>query len=151
MDHFIHKLPMDIVLRILPYTYNPQTKELLEDIRNNYQTKNELFSLYYQLYIVENGDEEPEDKNWLDNDLVAYTNDYNATMYGFVEKHYNIFKRNIFLHGSSIEETKANIDRFVLKLYSKNVTSVINIYLGLLKPHERDEFIRITSTMGVDI
>ena len=76
MDDFIHKLPMDIVLRILPYTYNPQTKELLEDIRNNYQTKNELFSLYYQLYIVKNGDEEPEDKHWLDNDLVAYTNDY---------------------------------------------------------------------------
>lgn len=151
MDDFIHKLPLDIVLYILPYTYKPQKKELLEDIRNYYETKNELFSLYHQLYIIENGDVEPEDKNWLENDLIAYTNDYVATMFGFVEKHYNIFQRNIFLHGSSLEETKENIDRYVMGLDSHQVTFSINIYLGLLKPNERDEFIRITSTMGFDI
>ena len=45
MNKFINRLPLDIVLQIIPYTYNLQNKNLLEDIVNYTQTKKVLFEL----------------------------------------------------------------------------------------------------------
>jgi len=132
---FIKRLPDDIINYIIPYTYNLQCKSLLDDIQNYKIVKMILFELYYYWWIDFVGDDEPEDKHWLFNDLVAYTNDYNATMNGFIDKFYNIWHRNIFL------KTRNEIDVYFQKIERKNVSTQINIVLGLLTPKERDEFV----------
>ena len=132
MKDFIKRLPLDIILRIIPYTYNFQNKNLLDDIINYNKTKIILFERYHQIWIIERQMQYPEqDKNWLINDIFAYANNYNASMYGYIDKFYNIFKRNIFL------QTKEQIDKYVNKLEQKDVIKQINIFLGLLHRPER--------------
>ena len=136
MNQLIKKLPLDIVLRIVPYTYNVQNNNLLNDIYNYTETKITLLALYHQCWIIERQMSDPEeDKNWLINDIFAYANNYNASMYGYIDKFYNIFKRNIFLR------TKEQIDKSVDKLEQKEVMTQINIFLGLLTPLDRVEII----------
>jgi hypothetical protein len=135
MKDLISKLPIDIVLLIIPYTYNLQPKPLLNDIVNYTQTKTALFELYHKCWIVERECPDPEDKNWLINDIFAYSNNYKPTMYGYVDKFYNIFKRNNYL------QTKDKIDKYVNDMENKNVVTQINIFLGLLTVQERNDII----------
>ena len=136
MKDFINKLPLDIVLLIIPYTYNLQDKSLLSDIVNYTESKNILLELYYKCWIIEREMPDPEeDKNWLINDIFAYANNYNATMYGYIDKFYNIFFRNIFL------KSYEDIDKYVYKLENKDVSTQINIFLGLLTIKEREDII----------
>lgn len=136
MKKFIEKLPIDIVFRIIPYTYRLQNKDLLYDIINYKKTKTILFDLYYDFWIVNMHSQTEEDLNWLINDLFSYANDYNATMYGYVDKFYNIFRRNRFL------QTNEQIDHYVFSLEKRDVSTQINIFLGLLKVYERNDIIR---------
>jgi hypothetical protein len=137
MKDLIRKLPRDIVLLIIPYTYNLQPKPLLNDIVNYKETKTTLFELYHKYWIVEIQSPDPEeDKNWLINDIFAYSNSYTATMNGgYIDKFYNIFKRNNYL------QTKEKIDNYVNNMEKKNVVSQINIFLGLLTIQERNEIL----------
>lgn len=91
MNELIDKLPMDIVLHIIHYTYNFQNKHLLDDIKNYSESKTILSNYYYNYWIIFIQSQEPQDKYWLINDLFAYANNYNATMYGYGEEFYNIF------------------------------------------------------------
>ena len=135
MKDFIHRLPLDIFLQIIPYTYNVQNKDLLNDIVNYKETKSLLSELYYNYFIVYAEDEPEEDRNWLVNDIVGYANNDVATMYGYVDKFYTIFKRNIFL------QTEEAIDNYVKTLDEGNVDREINIFLGLLNVNERNDFV----------
>jgi hypothetical protein len=135
MKELIQKLPTDIILQIIPYTYNLQNKNLLNDIINYNKTKTILLELYHNFWIIEMQSQEEEDKYWLINDLIAYTNDYNATMNGYVDKFYNIFKRNFFL------QKNEDIDKYFYNFNNKEVTSQINIILGLLTANEREDLI----------
>ena len=135
MKDFIEKLPLDIILQIIPYTYNVQNKELLNDIISYKETHSLLSELYYNYWIVYAEQEPEQDRNWLINDIFGYANNDVATMYGYVDKFYTIFKRNIFL------KTEKAIDKYVKILDKKNVNTEINIFLGLLQANERDEFI----------
>ena len=76
-----------------------------------------------------------EDKNWLINDIFGYANDYNALMFGYIDKFYNIFSRNIFLRSNE------DIEKFVYNLENKDVSTQINIFLGLLTIKERKDII----------
>ena len=143
LNKFINKLPLDIVLQIIPYTYHLQNKNLLDDIINYNETKTLLFELYHKYWIIERQSLHPEeDKNWLINDIFAYANDYNATMYGYVDKFYNIFKRNIFL------QTNKKIYQYVYHLEKKEVIAQINIFLGLLMMKERNDIITNFATIN---
>ena len=135
MNHFIERLPLDIVVKIIPYTYEIQDKDVLNDIVNYSETKHTLFNLYHRYWIIEMQEEVPQDKNWLSNDLIARANNYKATMYGLDDTFYNIFKRNLFL------KTKAQIDKYFNTLGKKKVDAEINVYLGLFTPNERNETI----------
>jgi hypothetical protein len=135
MKDFIDRLPIDIVLQIIPYTYNIQNKELLNDIVSYKETHSLLSELYYNYWIVYTQEEPEEDRNWLINDIIGYANNDIGTMYGHVDKFYTIFKRNIFL------KTEKAIDKYVKKLDKNNVNTEINIFLGLLQANEREEFI----------
>lgn len=79
-----------------------------------------------------------EYRNWLINDIFAYSNDYNALMYGYIDKFYNIFSRNIFL-----KSNKEMIYQYVYNLEQKDVLTQINIFLGLLTIKERKDIIKI--------
>lgn len=134
MKDFIQKLPIDIILYIIPYTYNLQNKNLLNDIINYKETRSLLLDLYYKYWIIEAQSQDPEeDKNWLINDIIAYANNDKATMYGYVDNFYNIFKRNISL------QTNDNIDKYIINLYKKSAKTKINIFLGLLTIDERND------------
>lgn len=127
----MNKLPIDIVFKIISYTYNFQNKPLLNDIEDYTKSKTLLLELYHQFWVFEMS----EDKNWLINDIFAYANNYNATMYGYIDKFYNIFKRNKYL------QTKDQIDKYVNKLEKKEAITQINIFLGLLTIQERNDII----------
>ena len=143
MNNFINRLPLDIVLQIIPYTYHLQNKNLLDDIINYNETKKLLFELYHKHWIIERQSLDPEeDKNWLINDIFAYANDYNATMYGYVDNFYNIFKRNICL------QTNEKIYKYVYDLEKKEVVTQINIFLGLLTMKERNDIITNFATIN---
>jgi hypothetical protein len=129
--NFINKLPYNIILRIIPYTYNVQKKDLLQDIINYTKMKTQIINLYFHLWIIQRQEPEPEDKNWLINDIFSYANDDNPTMLGYVDKFYNIFKRMIQI------QTNKDVEKYVLLLEKKNVSTQINILLGLLRPNER--------------
>ena len=136
MNKFINRLPLDIVLQIIPYTYNLQNKNLLDDIVNYTETKTKLFELYYKFWMIDIISLDPEeDKNWLINDIFSYANNHYASMYGYTEFFYNIFKRNIFL------QTNKEIDKYVDNLEKKDVLTQINIFLGLLTIKERKDIL----------
>jgi hypothetical protein len=137
MKDFIDRLPLDIVLQIIPYTYNLQDKNLLNDIINYKETRSLLLELYYKYWIIDIQSQVPEeDKNWLINDIIAYANNDKATMYGYVDNFYNIFKRNISLR------TNESIDKYIIHLYKKSAKTKINIFLGLLTIDERNDVIQ---------
>jgi hypothetical protein len=136
MENFIKKLPLDIILQIIPYTYNFQNKKLLFDIKNYKETNTLLLELYRKIWIIDFQSPNPqEDKDWLINDIISYANNYNATMYGYIDQFYNIFKRNIFL------KLNEDVDNYLNYLEEKEVSSQINIVLGLLTINERNEFL----------
>jgi hypothetical protein len=136
MDVLMNKLPRDIVLHIIPYTYQLQNKRLLDDIIDFTRSKTVLFQLYHKYWIIGMQYHDPnEDKYWLINDIHAYANNYKATMYGYVDNFYNIFKRNKYL------KTNEDIDNYVSNLEKKDVSSHINIFLGLLTIKERNNII----------
>lgn len=135
MDDFIKRLPTDIILQIIPYTYNLQNKNLLNDIVNYKKIKSLLLELYRKYWIIDNHQEEQEDKYWLINDIVGYINNDKATMFGYVDFFYNILKRNISL------QTNEAVDIYINKLEEKKVDTQINIYLGLLTANERKDLI----------
>ena len=139
MKHFIEKLPIDIILQIIPYTYNLQNKKLLNDIIHYKKTQTLLLKLYYNYWIIDGQqlDDPDVDKYWLINDIFAYANNHNAIMYGYINNFYNIFKRNISL------QTMEEIDKYVNKLREKNVNTQINIFLGLLTIDERNDFVTL--------
>lgn len=136
MKDFIQRLPTDIILYIIPYTYNLQNKDLLNDIIHYKESRTLLLEIYYNYWIIEAQMQDPEeDLNWLINDIFAYANDDKATMFGYVNHFYNIFKRNIYL------QTIDSIHKYVNKLEEKRVQTQINIFLGLLTIDERNGLI----------
>ena len=155
MKHFIDRLPIDIVFKIIPYTYSLQNKNVLHDIVNFAETKKTLLKLYHS-YWVENNQED-EDKNWLINDIFAYANDYHATMYGYVDKFYRIFERHVCLQNQPQPKTrtqtqtqiqtqsqsteKEKIHKYVDNLEKESVETQINVFLGLLNLKERNDLI----------
>lgn len=135
MITFIQKLPQDIIGHIIPYTYQLQPNVIMNDIKNYKETKELIVSLYYNYWIVNFEEAEPEDKYWLINDLVLFINNDQATMYGYVENFYNIFRRNQYL------QSYESINNYVSNLETKPVDTQINILWSLLIPKERTEFL----------
>ena len=135
MNIHIRKLPEEIVDYIIPFTYQLQNISLLEDIKNFNKTKKIVLELYYNYWIVYFNEEVHEDKCWLINGLIAFFNNYEATMYGYTEKFYNIFRRNQSL------QSNETINNYFSLLEDKQVDSQINILWSLLTPKERSDII----------
>jgi hypothetical protein len=128
----LQRLTKEIIKIILFYSHSFQPKHLLEDIQNVNIVKKELMIMYRQYW-------EYEDMEWLINDIISYSNEYQATMYGYVDKFYNIFLRHIRL------ENILQIEKYIRSLERKKVISQINIFLGLMTVKERNELLQVTN------
>ena len=135
MKKNMDKLPKDIIMKIISYTYEFQSKTLLDDIKDYTNTKDEMLYLYYNFWEVIWGEADNEGNHWLINDIHAYANNYKASMYGYVDKFYNICKRNIFL------KTNQDVDKYIIYLDKQEVKTQINVFLALLTATERNEII----------
>jgi hypothetical protein len=127
------KLPLDLRLRILPYTYTFQSKHLLRDIESYKETKDALLRVYHSYW-------NSEDRDWLINDMIAYANHYKPTMNGYTYQYYSIFRRNTQL------QTMDSIHKYVNRLEEKDVKTQINIVLGLFTVYERTDLVIDLST-----
>jgi hypothetical protein len=129
--------PEDIILHIISYTYSFQNKQLLEDIRNFYETKTIITNFYYDIWSFSSNDPYISQINaneWLINDVLSYMNDHKASMYGYVKAFYNIFRRYPFLQKIKI------INKYMSAFEQKNAKTQFNIVWGLLYPYERNIF-----------
>ena len=139
IEEFVKKLPLNIILHIIPYTYMVQEKQLLDDIHHYNDSKKILLQLYYQYWNVEMRNYFIGKNNylyWLLNDIFAYANEYIPSRNGYNEKFYEIFKRNTRL------VSKQQIDKYIHLLEQKQVSTQINIFLGLLTIKERNDIIQ---------
>jgi len=138
MCDIIRKLPDDLIIRIIPYTYSLQPKELIDDINSYFYRKKMVTYIYYGIWF--DSYEENNDKNWLINDIFAFANDYNPTMFGYKESFHDIFSRNIML-----KKDKDKFNKYIIHLESEKVEKQINIFWGLFTPEEREDFIDIAN------
>lgn len=125
------KIPYHIIQsHIIPYTYNTQPYELLNDIINYVLIKNILKKTYK---TIDNGTE------WLLHDLIDFFNNHQNTMSDSYEcQYYQKYRRLFKLKNAS----NHHLFFFLyLKIPCYDIHRIINIKLGILNPDERFEFI----------
>lgn len=133
MERLVSRLPSDVQQRILSYVSRPQPAYLLDDIHSFVETRQELLQKYHDFWIVHLHMTVPEDRRWLLNDFFYYANHYKPTMFGYSNSFYELFQRGYGI------QTQADVDAFVRKLRKKDVTTQLNIVLGLFTPDQRDD------------
>lgn len=138
MNNNIKKLPIDIVNYIISYTYSPQSKELTNDIKSYFKTKKKVFTYYHNMWF--DNMYEDSDKIWLINDLFSFANDYNPTIFSYVDSFYTIFSRNFML-----KSDYNKIKMYISNLENEKIDKQINIFWGILTPDERKDFIDIAN------
>ena len=161
----LKKMPTDVINIIFSYYYSPQPKELLDDIKNYTKSLNIIEKIYYDFWI---GNWPPafppapgQDKDWLINDIICFANKERATMMGYVDEFYGLWLRFLLEHiwghmnlpersyelllepPNHTEKYRNYIDRFVQGLEKKSSTTQVRFFWGVLKPFERDRFVKM--------
>ena len=134
VQDIIDNLPPELVYKISTYILKPQSKELMYDMRHFFITKEEGMKIYSERYK----DEPNEIINWFVNDIGFYMNEYIPSMYGFIDKYYNIFFRLFKM------KSKKEIVYFIFKMNKLNSETELNIRWGILTPNEREEMLKIS-------
>lgn len=121
-------IPQVIQTKIFSYLYiNP---DLEDDIAQFPIMKEKISNSYKNIFGRQWFD-------WLFNDLYRFQNDFQPTMYGYVENFINIWKRLPFFNGDLIAyHNKTNIN-------DNNVMNRINLMLAIMTPAERSNFYEI--------
>ena len=130
-----NKLPKELIYIILPYTHQPQSKELTQDIRNFHESKQILLESYRNCFVYIWQENEPADKEWIINDLYGYYNRGATINSGYVNEFYDLFFRKFNML------TKEQVNKYITILDNKSLDTQINIFLGLLNFKERNDFI----------
>jgi hypothetical protein len=128
----MNKLPTDILNRIITYTYTPQNKNLLEDIRDYYESKAYILSRYSKKTPF-NDDSNME---WIINDIFRFANEWQPSIFGYKNKFVTIWKRHFLIK---------NYEQFYnhMILFDKfTIHKQINLFLALMTIDERNEFIQ---------
>ena len=131
LQKLIQRLPQEIIDIIITYSYQPQNKYLLADIRNYYYSKKKIMSIYNYIYKHAGINSDIE---WIINDIFAYMNNYYPIMKGYLDKFNAILLRSYNLSEKSIL-------RYIAGLETKPILTQINILWGLFNIDERNEFI----------
>lgn len=138
----IYQLPIDVIREhILPYTYEPQSQELCEDIRNYYEVSNHLSEKYQQIY---KDGYTNEDKEWLLNDIERFMNEDKPTMFGYVEFYIQFFQRIYMLQNA----TRDQVIEFLKSPKYYPFTREIYRNIGFMKPYERDKLKSFLATIN---
>jgi len=132
-----NKLPKELIYIILSYTYQPQSKNLTEDIINFNESKQILLQIYNNYWIFDCQQNKPADKEWIINDLYRYSNKNIPTMNGYIDEFYELFFRKF----NTL--TKEQVNKYITILDNKSLDTQINIFWGLFNLKERNEFIKI--------
>jgi hypothetical protein len=137
----MNKLPEDIIFNcIIPYTYSPQSKELLNDIRSFINTLEIISTIYYNEWIIHYKEEEPEDKNWLINDILNYLKKDLIQYQHFFFRNPNVVKLWYKLYSIN---TDFRSERYIEVLDKMPVECRIRRFWGIFTPDERDDFIKM--------
>ena len=137
LDELLYNLPFELFEKIRRMAYKPQSKILLNDIKNYNKTKKIVYNYYYNRHKNELEDYPNADMNWLSNDISCYLNNDVGTMWSIEDKYINTMRRFI---GNNIKSNQELSD-MIKDFYKKDVNSEINMYWGLMTPKERDEMI----------
>ena len=147
---YFHKLPIDMLRYILPYTYNVQSKELLRDIRSYVEDYGLIDSVYSTQYNY----------NILLCDLEIYLkmldieNNYNYDnmdsfrdiLYNRIEttdilshQYYNRYNKHLYLQCKDTNEIVERVNNIFLNK-NRNAYRKVKLLFGLLTPEERTLF-----------
>lgn len=133
----LRSLPAEVVSLIIPYTYQPQSRILLEDIRDFHETRQIAHDIYSHYWTVYAGEYISQDKRWLYNDLIFQANRCYPIMHGYTDDFYKIWFRN-----PQFQYDKQKVDRFVVHMeHDDNLDQAINLYFGILTPLERAQLV----------
>lgn len=123
------RLPIDIIMYITSFTYQPQSPMLCEDIKN--------FKQKYLFFIdlMENCNSDIFFQRRLLNNLYCYLNEGQPCMYGFRESILNTFKRIYACN------RRKDVDKVLCKFSVMDVKYQTRVWLGILTPNERNEFV----------
>ena len=134
LNELIKILPKEIIRKIRFMAHKSQKGKMLRDIKNYITINQYLRNMYYMRIIIRENLIEPEDKNWLINDWYAFLNKNHPLMHGYINEVYHFFKRRKNIN------TKKQVIRFINAMDKKNVSTQINIYLGMMTNYERIKF-----------
>jgi len=130
----MNKLPEDIIFNcIIPYTYSPQSKELLNDVRSFTNTLEIISTIYYNEWIIYYKEQEPEDKNWLINDI------FNYSKKDLIHYQPNVLKLWYRLYSIN---TDFKSERYIKVLDKMPVECGIRRFWGIFTIEERNDFIK---------
>lgn len=132
MQKLIDRLPFDVIVNhILPYTYNPQPKNLLLDIRsyvNDYAFVESFYMTQYNEFV-------------LLHDLKKYCGAYLPPYCGMYNNFYSILRRHLGIKNQS----EAALINMVMNNFQRNLEinteRKVKFVWGLLTPTERTDFI----------
>lgn len=133
----MEKLPFELQLKILSYTYQPQSSSLCFDIKSYVETKRQL------LFLYETCDFKNSDLlSWMINDLIVYWNRFQpALYYGFHKDFIGLVRRH-----ERFCQSGANAYIYLLRNFKKNqredvdISREINFIWGLMLHEERQDF-----------
>lgn len=134
LANLMKKIPEEIIVEhICPYLYQPQSKELCEDIKSFVYTKNHLYNLYFSKYSLRK-----YNRQWLLSDICRFINGYNSYYFRYSNFFYSKMKVLFMLRNKKIEY----LYKFIITLEHKLPPEMgIHIKLGILNPHERYKLI----------
>jgi hypothetical protein len=128
----LNTLNNDVIINnIIPYTYKPQPKKLLFDIKN----------FYSEFSIIENSYTYDYNYYILLFDLISFCNNNDPLIFTLHDRFENILKRNYSLSTCNY----SHLNNFSFDNFNKNLQININRKIrfiwGLLRPVERVKFI----------
>ena len=132
------RIPIEIIREhILPFTYNPQPKEICDDIKSFFNIRKHLCNIYYDRWKDTFEYEKNADFNWLENDILRFYNNDIALMNGVHIDYINRYKRLFMLHDKDREDIN-HLIRLYLRYDSKQM---VNRLLGILTSKERIDLV----------
>ena len=124
-------IPEDLIRdHILPFTYEPQSSHLCDDIRSYHKTMSSITNIYNTGFTR-------DPIEWLSNDICRFLNNDKPTIYGYVEFYITVFQR-IYMYNNldlDIIRKKVTLMEYTDSLFPRD----IKIVVGLLQPNERNE------------
>ena len=135
MNENMRKLSEDIIREnIIPYTYECQKKELLDDIKDYIKIKGILKRKYEDMYnITSTG------RGWLLNDLIRFFNNDMANENGYHEDYFRKYKRLYKFKEKGAYDLCFTV---FMRIPLFDWTRSINTKIGILTCEERKLFLK---------